>query len=118
MNVRWAVWGIPALLIVASSLAIRATSSPLQRLLIFLGDASYAIYLTHPFVMLAYATVLKKHENLIAVSQLPFVPLIVFLSIACGALAHIMIERPLTALVRGLFWPQKPIAQIEAAHAR
>ncbi len=49
--------GIPAALLVAAAISGRGAEEPnrLERALILLGDASYALYLVHPFIMRAAA---------------------------------------------------------------
>ena len=92
--------GVPALFVVASSLQFRATGSAFRKLLILIGDASYAIYLTHPFVMIAYAKLLHDHAKLLQTSQLPFVPFVFMITIVGGIFAHIFVERPLMDAAR------------------
>ena len=99
---RWAAWGIPALIVVASFLGFVSGRSRWERLLVLIGDASYAIYLTHPLVMVAYARVLKDHPRLTIISQLPFVPLVFLICLVGGTVAHMLIERPLIDLARRL----------------
>ncbi len=53
----WA-WGLPAALTVAAFLSIATPTNRFQRVMVFLGDASYALYLTHPFVMIGYGLIL------------------------------------------------------------
>jgi peptidoglycan/LPS O-acetylase OafA/YrhL len=50
---RAAFWGVPALMLVAAAALapIPATLSDAARVAVRLGDASYALYLVHPFVM-------------------------------------------------------------------
>jgi len=47
---RWLVWGIPALMIVAGAVLgeRQEDHGQLARLAVLLGNASYAVYLTHP----------------------------------------------------------------------
>lgn len=96
---RVIAWGLPATLIVAAFLTIGRPQNALQRLGVFLGDASYAIYLTHAFVMIGYGFILKKSY----VSHLPqivIVPLIVLLSLIIGVAAHVMLEKPMLTFIR------------------
>jgi peptidoglycan/LPS O-acetylase OafA/YrhL len=99
-STRWMAWGFPALLVVTSSLRSVATDSAFRKLLILIGDASYAIYLTHPFVMITYAKILHDHPKLLQISQLPFVPFVFMIAIAGGIVAHIFVERPLIDVAR------------------
>ena len=97
---RLLAWGIPAFLIVLSFLCLKASRTPLQRGMALLGDASYAIYLTHPFVMITYAKLLKG--GLANLSQWPMIPFFVLLSVGLGLFVHIFIERRLTNGFRNL----------------
>lgn len=105
-SVRWALWGIPASLVVAFSGPLTARSL-WRRIAVLIGDASYAIYLTHPLVMVAYARILKSHPTLTATSQLPFVPLVFLISLVGGVIAHLVIERHLVDLARYFLVPRK-----------
>jgi peptidoglycan/LPS O-acetylase OafA/YrhL len=98
----WA-WGIPAALLIAACASWSVGNGVLGRVWIFLGDASYAIYLAHPFVMLAYA----KALGIPALLQASQVPLIVAASIASavlGVFVHLIIELPLSRGARRLLF--------------
>ena len=92
-------WGIPATLVVASALSIGAPHGAIARFLVLLGDASYALYLTHVFVMMGYGRVMKI-EAFRHLPQQGFVVLIVLLCLAVGLVAHLVLEKPLLAVVR------------------
>ena len=92
-------WGIPATLVVASALSIGAPRGAIARFLVLLGDASYALYLTHVFVMMGYGRVMKI-EAFRHLPQQGFVVLIVLLCLAVGLVAHLVLEKPLLAVVR------------------
>ncbi len=103
---RIAAWGLPAVVVVASVLTIGAPRTAVARFLVLLGDASYALYLTHAFVMMGYGWLVK----IPAVSRLPQQPvvvLIVIIAIIIGLLAHLLVEKPLLGLVRRLT-PARP----------
>jgi peptidoglycan/LPS O-acetylase OafA/YrhL len=89
-------WGLPALLVVASLLTMRVGrfSAPL----LLVGDGSYAIYLTHPFLMESYKKLMAGPLGLLP--QWPIIPLVVALSLGSGLLAHRLVERPLLRLTR------------------
>lgn len=103
---RLFVWGCPAALILVGFLKVKKSQSRIWSALYLLGDASYAIYLTHPFVMIAYARLLRASSTLAALPQLPlFVPIVLSISLTLGVAAHIMVERPLTRVIRhGLYF--------------
>lgn len=96
---RTLAWGLPAVLMVAAFLSIGAPRHVAWRLLVQIGDASYALYLTHVFVMAGYGRLIKAP----AVGALPQAPValgIVGISIVVGLAAHHLAERPLLHLVR------------------
>lgn len=103
-------YGMPAIFVVAGALSAdslfkRRATAPL----IFLGNASYSIYLTHIITLSAiHRLVPGLEDNLVA-------GIIIVNLIACcltGIAVHIYVERPLTAaarsLVEGLGGPRRP----------
>lgn len=96
---RVAAWGTAGLAIVAGFLALPERAGRLARWLKGLGDASYALYLTHFFVLMGYGLALRKQ----AVAELPqYLLVIPIVVLAClvGAAAHVAAERPLLRLAR------------------
>ncbi len=74
----------------------------------FLGDASYSIYLIHPLVLIALATVLKKVG---AHQHMPQALCFVFAAVAAlgvGVGFHLMVEKPT------LLWLNKKPKDVEA----
>lgn len=98
---RVAVWGLPALMIVASALTIGPPRTMLARAWVVLGNASYALYLTHVFVMMGYGRLLKI-EAFARLPQQGLAVLIVLLCLVVGVAAHLFLEQPLLVLVRRL----------------
>jgi peptidoglycan/LPS O-acetylase OafA/YrhL len=104
---RCLAWGGPATLLVAAAAlapAAEGAREPL-RLAIPLGDASYALYLAHPFVVrgvriAAEASGLAGHLG-------PWPLMILMLIIACAAalLLHRIVEQPLTRAARAALTP-------------
>jgi peptidoglycan/LPS O-acetylase OafA/YrhL len=88
-------------MIVLSFLKLDLSRSRLQKFIVPLGDASYALYLTHPFVMITYARLLKG--SLADLPQWPVVPVVVALSAGLGLANYILVERKLMAITRHLF---------------
>ena len=87
-------WGLPSALLVFSFLGITQASSLITRFLVYLGDASYSLYLFHPFVMTAYAKVIKSvsiPESLVPAALV----LATATSLIIGIGAYQYIERPL-----------------------
>jgi exopolysaccharide production protein ExoZ len=98
---RVLAWGLPAVLVVAAFVAWQPDRRGPARIAIALGDASYALYLTHVFVMIGYAKLLKV-TTLGALDQRFVVPVVVAVSIALGLAVHRVLERPLLARLHGM----------------
>lgn len=94
-------WGLPAAGILLVFARVARPSGLPGRVLAMLADASYAIYLTHPFVMVAYAKLLKSSALGRMHQELP-IAIVVVISIAGGILAHLIVERRLIAWARAL----------------
>ncbi len=88
--------GLPAGMVVAS-LAL-TSSQQLERfwrILSPLGDASYSLYLSHPFVLVAVSLVLRK----LSLTGWPLPILLIVYVLACvvvGQLSYLLLERPTT----------------------
>jgi exopolysaccharide production protein ExoZ len=100
-NIRFLVWGLPALLVTASFIKMQVGKSILNRILVPVGDASYSIYLTHPMLMILFAFLIKHHvlKPIAYPGILPF--LFVVISAAFGLAVHLSVERPVLAWLRG-----------------
>lgn len=98
---RTILYGLFAALAVTGLTAWEGLSSPdIPRSLVFLGDASFAIYLVHGTV-LPVATKVFLMLNLSAfLPPIVSLLLLVALSILAGSLAHYFIERPLIRVLR------------------
>ncbi|MFB9983896.1 acyltransferase family protein [Mesorhizobium kowhaii] len=110
---RVIVWGLPATLIVAAFLEVKRPQSIAGRATVLLGDASYALYLTHIFVMMAYGWVIKS-TFVGGMSQAVFAPVIIFLCLIVGVLTHVFVERPALDLVRRVTRRQSGRRPLEA----
>jgi peptidoglycan/LPS O-acetylase OafA/YrhL len=98
---RVLAWGLPSVLLVAAALRIGKPQNAVSRFVVLLGDASYALYLTHVFVMIGYgkllkATVIGRYD------QLWVVPCVIAMAVLIGILAHLYVEQPLLLGVRRL----------------
>lgn len=104
---RCLVFGIPALLIVTSALAVeRAMGAGQHRVLEELGDASYSIYLSHIFVIALLRMIYNGLDVVMTTgSGIAFVILGCILSGIVGIAVHRLIEKRLVvganALIRG-----------------
>ena len=75
--------------------------------MLLLGDASYALYLTHIFGMIAYGWLLKT-TALGGLHQLLPVIAVCLLCTAGGVLAHLLVEAPLNRYLKGQSAFRKP----------
>jgi exopolysaccharide production protein ExoZ len=99
---RVAIWGLPAGLIVLGAARMGRGDPALglvRRGLIFMGDASYAVYLVHVLVIRGLGRVFEVG---VVLPGDAVVALTVVASLAAGAAVHVWIERPL------MDWMTKP----------
>jgi exopolysaccharide production protein ExoZ len=94
---RFLVWGLPAAFVIAGSVSSELShSTKFIWPLALLGDASYAIYVTHYVVL----SIIFKVWDLIELPTL--LPIVVVASftvcIAAGLVFHLYVERPLVSL--------------------
>ncbi|HRD46875.1 MAG TPA: acyltransferase [Caulobacter sp.] len=89
------IWGAPALLVVAGVVTVEADGGwPRWRWLGALGDASYALYLTHTLAIGALAMTLGAWNAPL------FIPMAVALAVLVGLLTHWFVEKPLLVTLR------------------
>jgi exopolysaccharide production protein ExoZ len=109
---RVLVWAIPCALILTACVALeqRARQPWRSRLLHFLGDASYSIYLVHAYVVVAFRLLWTQFALPTEGVGAPalFVALCIIAGIAAGCLAHVAVERPLTNAARRLVVGRRP----------
>jgi exopolysaccharide production protein ExoZ len=93
------VCGLPATAVVGGAVALERWEWTIStRLWLLLGNASYSIYLTHPFVT---QTAQKIFAPLEARGVLAFLLIIITLASVCfvGVIAHYFLERPLSKIL-------------------
>ncbi len=94
----------------------RARSWTLLGVLVFLGDASYSIYLSHTFVVPA---AMQAARRLGGVDGAWLMPAVALLVVAVGCLSHLWLERPLTRVLKNLLTPSAPSSpKPESSHAK
>ena len=102
------VFGLPAMLLVAAAGLgtpdIDDEGGWARRFLVGLGDASYALYLVHPFVLRGARGMLI--ETALPVPPWASVALMIALAVAAAFLVHRLIERPLVRRARALLDPK------------
>lgn len=96
-GIRFVVYGLPALAIVFGGAMSGARPRP--RLLVYFGDASYSIYLTHIFFLMGFGVVLKHlplRGQLITDLAIAGTALA---TIALSSITYLLIERPITRII-------------------
>ncbi|WP_336486415.1 acyltransferase family protein [Methylobacterium nigriterrae] len=102
------VLGVPAALLVAAAALGRPRAEPEHPLLRWagaLGDASYALYLVHPFVLRAAREALLRSGVAPLLGPWGCLALMVGLSLPAAVIVYRLVERPLTARARALLEP-------------
>jgi len=99
-NIRYLAWGLPALLVAVSFIKMRFDRSLLTRILVPVGDASYAIYLTHPTMMIIFATLIRFHLAKPIAYPMFYPLLFTVISIVFGLHVHYLLERPMLNWLR------------------
>ncbi|PFH13424.1 acyltransferase family protein [Burkholderia sp. JKS000303] len=104
---RALLYGGPAFMLVLGAVLIDGVRPVRLRGLVFLGDASYSIYLTHGFVVAGIATVLK-HGAGQRIGADWIVAGGIVLAAALGAVAYRLVERPVLAFLAKVFATGRP----------
>jgi len=100
-------WGLPAIVLVASTLALERGGATIGwRWLMLVGEASYTIYLTHPFLI---KLVSVAYQRLHIVAMPLHVAALIGLYLLVGLVGiatHLIVEKPLTRWLRHRFLPR------------
>ncbi len=103
--------GLPAALIVWSAVSLGSLENYIPRAILYLGNASYAIYLIHPFVApLPPALLHRVHVDAGWLS----VVLSVMLGLGVGCLLHQFVEAPITNRIKDRRRSLAPAPQVAA----
>jgi len=97
-GLRVILFGLPAALVVMWTVSAERRARTAGHGLVLAGDASYALYLSHPFSVNLVALVLGQTG--IAISWL-FVPAALLVSLGVSVAVFLVFERPLLGLMRG-----------------
>jgi peptidoglycan/LPS O-acetylase OafA/YrhL len=97
-------FGIPAFLMVFGSLSLESMigSDPLTRGAIFVGNASYAVYLSHPYCVEAARKLLPKAIHGFDVTSPIGVATIIVVATTVGGMLYWFADRPLHTGARRL----------------
>ncbi|MEH3123089.1 MAG: acyltransferase [Sphingomonas phyllosphaerae] len=104
-------WGLPAFAIVAAALMLERQDGVARHpLLLLLGEASYAIYLIHPFAIKAMSLLGARffRDASLAMQALLFVATVLIVG-AAGVALHLWVEKPLVGALRRQFVRRRPV---------
>jgi peptidoglycan/LPS O-acetylase OafA/YrhL len=99
-------WGLPAALIVAAAALLpmpRLDASPAMSALSKVGDASYALYLCHPFVLRGLTILWEKAGLGPVAGPWAYVAAATLLATLVSLPIYALFEKPVTARVQGWF---------------
>lgn len=94
---RIVVMGLPAAMIVYAAAKLSRSRTTSARVLVFLGDASYSIYLLHIFVVSA---AMKVAVRVLPLPVDALILLTTLTAIVSGCVVYVLIERPLLHFCR------------------
>ncbi|KMO19455.1 hypothetical protein SQ03_07840 [Methylobacterium platani JCM 14648] len=107
---RALAWGGPAaLLVAAAALGPAGAVGPRLRPAVVLGDASYALYLAHPFVVRGLRVTAETAGLAAVLGPGPLAASMLVLAAGAAILLHRIVERPLTRAARALLAPASPV---------
>lgn len=126
---RFVAFGIPASLIVFLALQLEPlflqANSIVVRVLVHIGDASYATYLSHTFVVESIKKFLPRFTNGLTIESPIGVAIAILLSIVVGGLVYICLDKPsvkfakkVVVILSKLATRIAGIAGIKQSHAR
>jgi peptidoglycan/LPS O-acetylase OafA/YrhL len=111
-TVRPFVWGVPAALIVAAA-ALGPERSRAKtvatRIAVAVGDASYALYLTHPFVIRGLHAAAARVDGATILGGWGFVAVALVGATIVALVVHAAFERPILERVRASAIPKPSI---------
>jgi peptidoglycan/LPS O-acetylase OafA/YrhL len=95
-GLRGVIWGVPAAAVLLGCVTMERRLGPrLPRWLMEVGNASYAIYLIHPFIVPALARVLVAGRVPPLLTPALEIGGALMLSVVAGVLVHHQVERPI-----------------------
>jgi exopolysaccharide production protein ExoZ len=95
-------WGVPAAALVATACLGRAAPhlTRFAKLLILLGDASYAMYLVHPFIMRGFTILWHRFHVANELAGIIYILAGVTVAQSCAVVLHLHVERRLYRMLR------------------
>ena len=120
---RLVCWGVPVSLIMAGLLLIRGSSGSrahgaFTRFWVGLGDASYALYLIHPFVIVTLRKIWMATGLHHLLGLWPMVAAALGFSVLAAFMSFRLLEKPVTAWLGGQLLPQPSLPSTGKASSR
>ena len=106
-------FGVPGLLLLAAAVSPRSPGQPLgrpMRMLVRLGDASYAMYLFHPFVMRGLTAAGSRFGTHSETGGIVYVAVSMVAAQVCALVINGGLERKLTAALRPREKPSRALS--------
>jgi exopolysaccharide production protein ExoZ len=89
---RFVYWGVPSAFLVYAALAVEDVRGLAGKAGLFLGNASYSLYLTHSFVIMIAA----KLKHITGMPDILLASLALSISIGVASVTYLGLERPIT----------------------
>jgi peptidoglycan/LPS O-acetylase OafA/YrhL len=103
---RLLLYGVPSFVVISSAVSLEnaINSAPhfVVNLFIGAGDASYATYLSHPYVTEAVRKILVLKLHLFDINSTLGVTITIFITLMTGALIYRLIDKPLSQRCKAL----------------
>jgi peptidoglycan/LPS O-acetylase OafA/YrhL len=119
---RFLSWGVPMAAIMAGLLLtdwrLAVPDGPMLRFWVSMGDASYALYLVHPFVIVAWRKIWLALGLDAMLGYWPLIASSVLLSIVASFATYRSFEKPMTAWLGRQLVPQPSLPKAGKASSR
>jgi exopolysaccharide production protein ExoZ len=100
---------VPSIMAVTGALMLEPWARAHQsRLGLLLGDASYSIYLIHPFAQRVFLLAVIHTVGLSNISPTVYIFSAFFIAILAGVICYLVLERPVLRVGRRLMWLVQP----------
>jgi len=110
-KLRFLVWGLPSAVFVAALALTKewhVYKSPFWKGFQIVGEASYTLYLSHPFVIsVVYIVWRALFDQGGLFHYTAYTALVLFSAVAYSVVALIVLERPMTRLTGDYLWPRR-----------
>jgi len=107
--------GIPAFVIVLAAVMLEKVFAYAikRKTTVLLGDASYVLYLTHPYVVYGSIRLFLSHVSLGPLGTWAAVVVLLAMATAVAVAIHLLLERPVLSLLRRMTATSHPVSTIQ-----